>query len=124
MADTIVDRIYTWVREHNGGAPFPLPEKFAKQGIEQVIAALEPLGITLLYGGAGGREKVKVEPGSFFCPHCGKHLPPYGVAIQTAEIPGMGPVATLTIFCGVESCRKVLNVVMAALPPQKSQVVS
>lgn len=120
MAETIVDRIYDWMKKLPDA--FPVPEKMAKQGIEQVLAALEPLGITMVYG--GGREKVKVVPGSFFCPYCGKHLPPYGVAIQTADIPGMGPVATLTIFCGVETCRKIINVVMTQLPPGKPTVVS
>ena len=114
MFDSLVDRIYEEMKKK---MPLPIPEKMAKEGIERVLAALEPLGIHLLYG--GGREKLAITPSSFFCPHCGKHQPPTGINIQSAEVPGMGIVGVLTIFCGVPSCLRIINQALVPPMPEK-----
>jgi hypothetical protein len=104
MVDNLVDRIY---QEMSKKTKLPIPESVVKQGIEAVLASLDPLGMSLAYHRG---ERVKIEPGSFFCPHCGKHQPPLGFNGAAALLPGFGSVEYIVIFCGEESCRKILQI--------------
>jgi hypothetical protein len=68
------------------------------------------------------REQVPLTASSFFCPHCGKHQPPYGFNSSTGELPGLGKITFLTLFCGVPSCRRILQVIIAGIEPGGDRV--
>lgn len=109
----------------------PGPESKIKKLIADVLDAIVKEGFQIVgLGGASAwgptntiprgvvpRQDVKVEPGSFFCPGCGTHNPPYGFTGSHATIAGFGEITYMTIFCGVESCRRIHNVLILGMTP-------
>ena len=102
-------------------------ENIARAGVKLLVDALTAKGWEIIPpGGVVGapsdaprREAVKVEPTSYFCPHCGKHKPPVGISSQNAELPGLGVVGIITIFCGNENCRMIHERIIT--PPMEAR---
>lgn len=62
----------------------------------------------------------KIEPASFFCPHCGAHKPAYGVSPQVADVPGFGKLEYVTIFYGC--CRTAMQMIVTGSTPGQQAV--
>lgn len=84
-------------------------EGMARAAVTRMVDALSARGWRILPPGlpSYAREPVKLEATSYFCPHCGTHKPKVGMSHQNAELPGLGFVGIMTIFCGEDSCRSL-----------------
>lgn len=119
--ESLLDELYPTIKQRFG----MVPEKMVREMGQTLISTILDAGFDIVSPGQELppanplREHVKnLTDGSFFCPHCGKHQPPIGVSTIAGEIPGMGQMAIIIIFCGVQSCRAILQ----ALPaPAMSQ---
>lgn len=120
---TLADLIFKEMTKHGAGMPVAA-EGMMKKHLSQIVDTLTAAGWAILPPGAAApgsvtREAVTVEPTSYFCPGCGKHKPAIGLSCQNAEFPGMGLVGIMTLFCGVESCRRIFQVILT--PPMEAR---
>jgi hypothetical protein len=122
-SETIVDLIYEEIKKKNA---LPVPEVVAKKAIAGMVEALNGAGWQIyppgsIVGPSAAREFVgKIGATSYFCPGCGTHRPSYGIHMQNAEFPGIGLAGIMTLFCAVDSCRRIHQVTI--LPPLTGKV--
>lgn len=112
--ETIVDEM---IRATN--APVLVPG--VRTQIENMVSRLLSQGFQIIPPGTArhwDRQKVEIDPTSFFCPGCGTHKPPYGFTGSAGVVKGFGSVSFVTIYCGVDSCRRILQVVILGMTPE------
>jgi len=116
LGDVVFETVKT---ELPGGA---VNEITARIAVNRIVTALTEKGWKIVAPGAPVsvlREPVQMKPTSYFCPHCGKHKPPVGISSQNAELPGLGMVGIITIFCGNENCRMIHERIIT--PPMEAR---
>jgi hypothetical protein len=66
----------------------------------------------------GAAENAPLDPARWFCPHCGKERPSFNFQLVGQAVFGIGALQYFNIFCGEETCRKLLSVAMVGFMPE------
>lgn len=101
---------------------------FDHEDLETLTSATATLrnhaqSILLDYGSPVTRHQSPVtpeqvsDPARFFCPHCGGFRPGYGFNYQRHNLPGIGVVGYMIIYCAGETCRKILTNALIEFTP-------
>ena len=70
----------------------------------------------------GTEKNETLDEHRWFCPHCGGQRTPFNFQLVAQVLMGVGAVQYFNVFCGVETCRKLLTVAMVGFVPEQQLI--
>jgi hypothetical protein len=72
----------------------------------------------------GKKDNAPLDEYRWFCPYCGACRPKFAFQLVGEALMGIGAIQYFNIFCGVETCRKLLTVAMAGFMPEAQMIAA
>lgn len=72
----------------------------------------------------GKAENSELDPNRWYCPHCGAERPAWNFQLVGLVSMGIGAIQYLNVFCGNESCRKLITVMGVGFLPEAAAIAA